>query len=365
MKSLFCRDTLIFSDKHIFDNVNVDRNNISFFYFSGGTTGSPKVIPLSKNELNNKAKYRAKCYQQIGITNSNRVAILLPFGPWVAGPSSFEAVREIGCTVFPMGLLKDETEVVYLFSIIKKHKIDTIITTPSFMDFFIKILEKNRIELKLKFVITSGEFLPVFLREKIKKMTKAKAFSSYACSETFIGCECCEHNGFHYDPNNVKIKVFNKKLYITVYDSETILLLNYKLGDVGFIKNECKCGLPLPKVILTGRDKNIFVLSGAVNVYPYQIVEFIKSNNIDTSECLIEIFDKDSEKIKFNFGFKTKKSKNKINIKNLTKLIKDLSLDFADIYEQGLIKIEVKTFISSHAGNKLKITVNDKRKYEK
>ncbi len=364
---------LLSSNKDLFDRANVKdflsntKHKASFFYFSGGTTGQPKMIPLSIKEIYKRALYRANCYKKIGLKKRNKVAILLPFGPWVAGPSTYEAVKLIGSTAFPLGLLKDEHEIIALFSIIKKHQIDTIITTPSFMSMFIFLLEKNELKLKLEKVITSGEFMPDHIRDKIYNIIGAKSFSTYASSEAFIGYKCEFSRGYHYNPDYVKIDT-NKDhaLLFTVYDSDIVPIYRYSMGDLGRIKNiSCECGTALPQVFLDGREKNVFNLSGAVTVFPYQIIESFKKMSVHIKECKVSIFDGDPGRDNIIFNIGTDKKMDQTSLKEIAQNLQNMSLDFSDVCAQGFIKFEVKNFKSSYRGTKILLSVDDQRSYER
>ena len=364
---VFSSEKDLFDNSNIRDFINDSKSRVSFFYFSGGVTGSPKKIPLSKKEPYERSKYRASCYKKIGLKKNNKVAILLPFGPWVAGPSALEAVKMIGCTVFPLGLLKDEHEIIALFSIIKKHNIDTIITIPSFMERFLSLLQKNKTDLKLEKIITSGEFLVNSLKEMIYKITGAESFSTYASSEFFVGYQCKFSSGYHYDPNYIKINVNkNNKLFFTLYDSEIVPIYKYPLGDLGHIeKIDCKCGDKLPQVFLDGREKNIFILSGGVNVFPYQIIKAIRTIKTPIKECRIIIFNNSPGQDKIVFDIGTNEKINKILLKKISENLRDMSLDFSDICAQEIVKFKVNNFISFYEGNKMLLTIDDKRSYEK
>ena len=357
----------IYSSQNIKYFINKMKEPISFYYFSGGTTGKPKTIPLTEKELDKKSKYRGSCYKNIGVNSNSRVAILLPFGPWVAGPSAYSAVKSLGCVVFPIGLLKDEHEIMSLFSIIKNHNIDTIVTTPSFIDYALTIAQKNNLKLNLDKVITSGEFITSNIKNKIKKTLGADTYSTYATSEGFIGYECKESCGYHYNPENVLITEENKSLLITFLDSRVVPIYKYNLGDVGHIEKEkCKCESKLSRVIISGREKNIFGLNGAVNVFPYQIVELIKDNDIPAKDCIITLEDSSQSRdlIIFSFGFSNSVDSSQY-LDKIKNNIMNLSLDFSDIYHQDLIIVDIKTHATKYIGNKLNISVVDNRQYEK
>jgi phenylacetate-CoA ligase len=362
------------SDKHLFDEEYLRdfskkaEHNISHYYFSGGTTERPKKIPLSIKDLYSRAKYRALCYEKIGLNKDSKVAVLLPFGPWVAGPSAHLALRILGCTVFPLGLLKDENEICALFSIMEKHSIDSVVTTPSFVDMMIYVAEKNNINIEIKYIITSGEFFSKSIKDSAAKIFNSNSFSTYASSEAFIGFECKNQNGFHYNPKYLKVDLDNKKeksgrFLFTVLDSDIVPIIKYPLGDIGKIyKGHCDCGINWPKLILEGRDKNIFGLSGAVNVFPYQIKGAIDKSNIKVSniEVLLEDGLPGRDKVTFIiFTDKIPDDKKCLEIKNN---IIDMSMDFADIYTQDLIDLNLHFILFDNKETKMKLFVNDKRK---
>lgn len=357
----------IYSQENVLNFAKKTKEPISFYYFSGGTTGKPKTIPLTKSELTAKSVYRGECYKEIGVNKNSRVAILLPFGPWVAGPSAYLAAKSIGCTVFPIGLLKDEKEILSLFSIIQKHQIDNIITVPSFVDYMISVAVKEKVKIKIDNIITSGEFISNFTRKNAENVFGSKIYSTYASSEGFVGYECSEDLGYHYNKKNVLAEEKDGHIRLTFIDSKVVPIFRYNIGDKGEIINQkCKCGSNNPRIKLQGRDSNVFSLTGAVNVFPNQIIEFIKHNQIPAKECHVILNDLDHgrDEVTFRFGFDKKQESSKY-AKTIKDNIKNLSLDFADIYNQNLIEVEVITFQSEHSGNKIKINVEDNRSHEK
>ena len=342
-------------------------------------TNNPKMIPFTARDWIIRASYRKKCYEFIGINKKNKVAILLPFGPWIAGPLAQSALIQLGCTVFPIGLLSEENEINGLFSIVQKHNIDTIVSTPSFMQNMLKLysLQKNKINFKK--IIVSGEHISNTLRKKISQAFKAKVYSSYATSESFIGIECSEHDGFHYDPKELNIEIVDKNTYlptkntglilISVLNSEAVPLLRYCLCDMGTIKHtKCSCGSCLPKVILKGREQETFVVAGAVNVYSYQIRNFLSMINLPINRCQIEIFDNEFGKdlVVFNlYTNVTLKPGNNIK-KNIKKLLDNISMDFNDVIFYKIVSTKINIKQEKYLGGNIKskpIEIIDKRKY--
>lgn len=366
-------DKLLFSSQELGRSLAVDANDISYFYFSAGTTGNPKMIPFTAREWENRAKYRGACYTNlIGLGLHNKVVVLLPFGPWVAGPSAQTALLHIGCTVFPIGLLSEDTEMVGLFSIFERHKIDTLVTTPSFAQRLIYLYrkEENKPNIQLKKVITSGEFVTDSLRQKAMETLGAQIFSTYASSESFIGSECEAHKGFHFDPSKVFVETLDDKgtttneygtVTIAVFESEAVPIVRYPMDDLGKIDaTSCSCGSNLPRLIWGGRGHEIFEVAGGVNVYPYQIKDALSRSDVQVVKCEIEIFDNNAGKDLVIFNIFTKDPHKE---KELEQLLKNMSIDFHDVVHHNIVemKVNLKGIEKMTIGPKLKLIINDKR----
>lgn len=358
---------------NVFSNQKVPNCKIAYYYFSGGTTGKPKVIPFTSSEWEKRSAYRAMCYRKIGLNKHNKIALLLPFGPWVAGPSVQNAMKHLECTYFPIGILKEVEEFIGFIEIIDTHNIDTIISMPSAIERFMDVYEssKNTINLNLKYIITSGEYLTQNVRKRVRKLFNTKCFSSYASSELFIGVECEKNIGcYHYDNNILDIYEKSGELYFTHKISEVIKLEKYSLGDFGKIyTNTCSCGIDLPRVCITGRKSGIFVIAGGVNVTSEQISEVIKKTKLKINKCLIDILTHAPgiDRINFTFYLQDVNLNNRENlIKYIGKIFKNISIDFSDAVSCGQVIFAINLINTKYRHySKLKIKINDNRKYER
>ncbi len=52
---------------------------------SSGTTGTPVVIPYTRQDVDDWADMFARCYRIAGVTNEDRVQITPGYGLWTAG----------------------------------------------------------------------------------------------------------------------------------------------------------------------------------------------------------------------------------------------------------------------------------------
>jgi len=372
----------LFNTEHLPDSCAVSEHDISYYFFSSGTCNQPHMIPVTAKEWEKRAQYRAERYQDCGVKPGDRVAILLPFGPWIAGPAVQAAIMKIGCTSFPIGLLNSKQEISGLVSIIEKHNIDTLITTPSLIENFIEVQKQAAQPVKsLKRIITSGEYLPTTLREQVNKLFGAKIYSSYGSSEGFIGIECDHANGFHFDPEKIIIETLNEKtlkptpktgiISITALESEAVPLVRYALGDLGSIdQSPCPCGSKLPRVMWKGRVNKNFVVAGAVNIYPYQIYEALAKAGVLINQCKIEITNISAGQDKLVFNIYTpQQTKNNTQLLNLiNQHIGNMSIDFNDALSCKIVSTEIilkhKNFCTIGAKRKM-LQIYDRRLYQR
>jgi len=133
---------------------------------------------------------------------------------------------------FPLGTVDTDRELLTLLNIIAENNIGILVTVPSFLSFILKTVTKYKVNLKINKVFTSGEITSNHLRKTAKEIIGATIYSCYASSEGFIGIECKEHDGYHFDPKHVNLEVyddgqFKNNLLLTVKDS--ILVPNIQI----------------------------------------------------------------------------------------------------------------------------------------
>ncbi|MBI4138442.1 MAG: phenylacetate--CoA ligase family protein [Candidatus Wildermuthbacteria bacterium] len=369
----------LFDSRKIKESLAVNEDQVAYYYFSAGTTSNPKMIPFTEHEWVGRGKYRKECYEIATINKRDKVAILLPFGPWVAGPSAQTALFMLGCTVFPMGLLSNIDEIRERFSIFQKHNIGVVITTPSFAQRLLYVNEMLGRETRIKKIITSGEYISDTLREKLHDSFGATVYSSYASSESFIGIECSIHNGFHFDPKQLIVETIDQHTYlptrgvgllvITSLVSEAIPLIRYPLGDLGLIDYaQCPCGRSWPRIIWEGRVQETFKVSGGVKVHSYQIREALSKSHIPICRCKIEVSDNEMGEsfVVFNLYTATEIGTQKhVLLEELSSLLTNMSIDFSDVVYHKIVRMSIGLMYEENAKKnmKIKIEVLDKQKY--
>ncbi len=157
-----------------------------------------------------------------------------------------------------------EYDITTNVEIINKFKPVTIVGYPSALHFMALEIRKNKIQLSHypKGIISAGETLQLHQKDLIEDVFKSRIFNRYGCREVgHIANECSEHNGFHYNADDLIIEVVNDKgkeckegeignLLITDLNNYAFPMIRYQIGDLGSISDmsDCKCGCTLPKL---------------------------------------------------------------------------------------------------------------------
>jgi phenylacetate-CoA ligase len=257
------------------NNVNVDT------FFSSGTSGNPKSIYFSQDDIDRTTDYLKHFCQIEGITSGYRVAVLLDQFFWGAGFFTNIGHIKVNNSVIPMdtGLSK-----AAILSILNMMKPEVLSGVPSvlvdLMDGFNEISH-------IKYIETTGEVLTNETRKLLENYFRAEVFDAYGLTEALIGVECYQHDGYHYDSDYIYVEVIDPEsckilpneeigeIVITSFMNQTSPIIRYRTGDRGKISNgSCKCGRDLPRVWVEGRIKNTHALPDGGNISN----EFIKNS---------------------------------------------------------------------------------------
>lgn len=363
-------------------NIAVDENRIAYYYFSGGTTGRPKVIPVTKDEWRSRNQYRADCYSLAGFTKFDSVWIALPFGPWAAGPSVQHAFHILGSNILPAGLPENSNIIRHIWNQVKRMNINVIATTPSILKFIERSIGEKKL-LPIEKVITTGEYVSNNFKRYWKDKYNVDVIVSYGSSECFVGIECLYSCGYHYDPERIFIEVVDSKnnlptntegsILLTNLKSEAIPLIRYRIGDHGKINHKnCRCGSSWPRLEWTGRDTDFYKISGGINFHTYQISEALSSLELKINKTEVIIQDgpdgKDFIYFTLYLDENVYRASNKKRLKKqMLRVIRNLSFDFNAVVLEGSVKMGVKIISTKDTQfcQKTQIKVNDLRKFKK
>jgi len=328
------------------------KEKIMYTFFSGGTTGKPKMMFFTKRDWEAWTWYKARCNMIRGITGDDVVQIMLPFGTWVAGFSELDACIRLGATVIPTGMWR--RGLPYAVEMMYKMGVTVLATTPSLALMVGEAIsrEYDNPPPSLRIVATAGEDVPDGLRKRLHELFDAEVASLYAASEAVIGAECEVHDGYHYLADDLIVEVLGKddeplgedevgEIAITKLYGEATPIIRYKLGDVVKISTEkCSCGLEYPRVWFIGRTSSFVVTSG-VNVFFYQINEALKSLSFPVYKYQVVLREEEPGQDVMIFRLETEDSDSS-KAEEALRALSRMSIDLEDAVFHGFIKLKVE-----------------------
>ncbi len=376
-------DGKLIEGKNSYNFLSTQEEDISYIFFSGGTSGSPKAFFYNLCDWEEIVRYRAMCYEFSGVNSDDIVQIMVPYGIWSVGQSAQDAFRKLNLTIIPTGCWKKA--IFESFSIMKNLKTTILMTTPSMALIIGQELIKNGIEIKenhIRKIITTGENVPKSLRMKIEEMWGAELTAMFASSEAVLGIECQMHDGYHVLDDNILIEIIDKngnpvkdgeigELVITPLYRKAMPLIRYKMGDLVQLINNCECGCGFPKFRFICRKNNNFVLSTGVNISEYQIQKSLDSLSFNVFRYQVILRDDQYGNETISFYLETDiNSKTETNYNEAMRVLSSISIDFLDVISEGWIDIELKflkigTLSATDYTSKQKKKFIDLRKYPK
>jgi phenylacetate-CoA ligase len=267
----------------------VSDERIVRIHSSSGTTGSPVIIPYTKNDVEVWADMMMRCYRLAGLTDQDRIQITPGYGLWTAGIGFQAGAELLGAMAVPMGPGNTEKQLQMMLDL----KSTALASTSSYALLLAEEISKrglkNKINLKVG-IIGSERWSPK-MRARIEDELGIDTYDIFGLTEIYgpgIALDCSLHDGLHYWSDHLLFEIIDPvtgeslpdgtlgELVITTLTKEGAPLVRYRTRDLTRILPEpCKCGCPFPRIDrLLGRTDDRIKIKG-VNVYPGQIEDVI------------------------------------------------------------------------------------------
>jgi phenylacetate-CoA ligase len=253
---------------------------------SSGTSGKPKVVGYTANDLENWMNMMARCLYMVGVRKKDVFQNMVNYAFFTGGLGFHDAAERIGATVVPAGVGNTERQVRYMIDF----GTTVIHATPSYAMHIKEVAEEMGVkpdELSLKIGCFGAEPWSENTRKRLENAFNIRAYDSYGLSEMNgpgVAFECQEQNGLHIWADHYLIEIIDPEtgeqlsegekgeLVLTPLTKEALPLLRYRTGDITFIMDEeCSCGRTHPKIHrILGRSDDMIIVRG-INVFPSQI----------------------------------------------------------------------------------------------
>ena len=254
---------------------------------SSGTTGKPKALFFSRQDVDRAAELCARSFVMTGITNRDIFQNMMSYGLFTGALVTHYGAEKIGCLVIPAGPGNSERQLMLM----QDFRTTFIHLTPSYALYLADFLERSgvqpRRDLALRKAFVGAEPYTEETRRKIEEGLGLDVYNSYGLSEMNgpgVAFECEHKHGMHLWEDHFLMEIINPRrgdpvsdgesgeLVLTTLSREAMPLLRYRTRDItSFIEEPCPCGRTHRRLgRITGRSDEMLIVRG-VNIFPQQI----------------------------------------------------------------------------------------------
>lgn len=306
-------------DNYPDDLFAVPHEDLRRIHASSGTTGKPKIVAYTEDDLGVWHEVMARSLYAAGVREGDVVQNGYGYGLFTGGLGFHDGVEELGACVIPTGGGNTSRQLQML----EDMGSDVLSCTPSYCLYLDERAADDGIELSelpLERVIIGAEPFTDPMRHEIEDALGVTAIDVYGLSEIIgpgVSIEC-EHaqDGLHVwedhfypevvDPETGEVLPEGEEgeLVLTSLTKEAFPMLRYRTGDMTALDYDtCECGRTMVRMDnVRGRADDLLIVRG-VNVYPSQIeevmvdlvdvaphyrIDLYREGNLDTLELTVE-----------------------------------------------------------------------------
>ncbi|WP_049915200.1 phenylacetate--CoA ligase PaaK [Haloferax mucosum] len=313
----------------------VEMDDVVRIHASSGTTGKPKIVGYTRDDLDVWSKAVARCLVAAGIGADDVVQNAYGYGLFTGGLGLHQGVEELGATVIPIGGGNTQRQVEMLDDLGS----DVISCTPSYALYLAEVADDMGIDVRdlpLRTVIFGAEPCTEPMRNEIEERLGVTGIDIYGLSEIVgpgVSIECEEQDGLHIwedyfypeviDPNTGDPVAEGEEgeLVLTTLAKDALPVLRYRTGDLTTLNYDtCECGRTCVRMDnITGRSDDLIIVRG-VNFYPSEVesvvlefdevaphyrIDLRREGNLDQLEITVELvedFDGSSTDLETRIG---------------------------------------------------------------
>jgi len=297
----------------------VDDDEVRRLHASSGTTGKPKIVGYTQNDLDVWSEVVARSLAAAGVSPGDTVQNAYGYGLFTGGLGVHNGVEELGASVIPIGGGQTQRQIELLQDL----ESDALTCTPSYALYLAETAEEHGVDIRdlpISTVIFGAEPCTDSMREEIEERLDITGVDIYGLSEVMgpgISNECHEaQDGLHIWEDHFYPEVVDPEtgeplpegeegeLVLTSLTKEGLPVLRYRTGDLTTLTyDECECGRTLVRMDnVTGRADDLLIVRG-VNLYPSEIedvvlefdevapfyrIDLYRENNLDRLELQVE-----------------------------------------------------------------------------
>jgi phenylacetate-CoA ligase len=265
----------------------VTRDEMVRVHTSSGTTGKPKAIFFTKNDIDRAADLIARCLVMTGMRKYDVLQNMMTYGLFTGALVMHYGAEKVGVLIVPAGPGNTERQIMLM----KDFHTTALHITPSYALYLADYINARGIDPKqdlfIKRAYLGAEPYSEQTRKKIEELLGIEVYNSYGLSEMNgpgVAFECEYKSGMHLWEDNFIAEIIdpdtgevlpegtNGELVLTTLQREGMPLIRYRTRDITrFIPGHCPCGRTHRRIDrIFGRSDDMFIVKG-VNIFPQQI----------------------------------------------------------------------------------------------
>ncbi|PSP81193.1 phenylacetate--CoA ligase [Halobacteriales archaeon QS_4_69_225] len=297
----------------------VDDEDVLRIHASSGTTGKPKIVSYTDNDLDIWSEVVARSLAASGAEAGDTVQNAYGYGLFTGGLGLHYGTEELDATVIPIGSGQTQRQVELMIDL----ESDVFTCTPSYALYLAETAEEmghDPADLPISTIIFGAEPCTDPMREEIEEKLGVNGVDIYGLSEIIgpgVSCECHEaQDGLHIWEDHFYPEIIDPQtgdpvdegdegeLVLTTLTREALPVLRYRTGDLTTLYyDECECGRTMVRMDnVTGRTDDLLIVRG-VNLYPSEIehtildidgvaphyrIDLYEEDNLDVMELTVE-----------------------------------------------------------------------------
>jgi len=254
---------------------------------SSGTTGKPKALFFSRQDVDNAAELCARSFVATGVTNRDVFQNMMTYGMFTGALVTHYGAEKVGCLVIPAGPGNSERQLMLM----QDFRTTFLHVTPSYALYLATFMEEHgvdpRRDLAVRKAFVGAEPYTLETRRKIEDSLGLDVYNSYGLSEMNgpgVAFECEQKRGMHLWEDHFLAEILDPQtgepvragepgeLVLTTLCREAMPLLRYRTRDLtALLATPCPCGRTHRRLDrIAGRSDDMLIVRG-VNIYPQQI----------------------------------------------------------------------------------------------
>jgi phenylacetate-CoA ligase len=237
-----------------------------------GTSGPPKRVYFTYDELDRSARYEAAGLWENGIRPGDQVVCTFDAGYWVSSWVTFFACQRLGIFCSAPGKLPPRE----LYARMGAYRYNVIIADPTWLVSLTEIAQQEGV-FPVKLIVAAGDRMTDAYRNYVEGVWNAPVILGYGSTEAGggLGMECRLGKGYHVDEFNFLFEIVDPdqdgygELVITTLARRTEPFIRYRARDVTrFFEGPCPCGIGLRRLDTIKGRRDEMVVMGAGNMHP-------------------------------------------------------------------------------------------------